>query len=174
MLIPGFQLSSGSLDLVVPIYASADLEQSYDQIGGFSSIRMLGGSLRRQKSWKRLMTDITGRGTIPPALSELDETLVWTMKCVAPRAASDEDNVITVPVYRSDVTPQGYAILSSGLLEPTAISWASQVATLTVVTGAIGYRVKYWPQLTVICDPIKEAVNVRGSEYGWSLHAEEI
>ena len=172
-LVPPLVLTSGSEDLVVPLYTAADLSQTYEALGGYASHRMLGGSGRRQRSWQKIATDVSGNGTVPPALADIDITQTWTMKCVAPRVASAEGNVILVPAYRSDVPLQGFVVLPTGLMQETGVGMAGQLATLTVVAGALGYRVKYWPQLTVICDPLRENVDVRGSAYGWSLHAEE-
>jgi len=162
-------------DLVIPIYAALDQSQVYEQFGGYTTLRTVNGSGVRQANWKKHRINLSGNGSIPLGLESLDHAALHTLKCGVPMSVQSLSNVITVPTYRrSDVALEGYAHLNdSGELVETAVGLSVDTATLTIVTGAIAYSVRFWPEFSVFCDPPQRTINSRTKEYGWTLNCEE-
>lgn len=158
-------------------YASAgEIEQSYEDIGGFSVRRLGGGALIHQETWRRVRTVLTAAGWTPPGLSGIDWSQSFALGCVAPRRKKSATNVIGIPAARrTDVPPVGFAILSDGSLLQTGIAVAANVATLTVVPGAIGYEVQWHPLMTVRApDGVRESYDAQGAVASWELVCEEV
>lgn len=161
--------------LVLPLHARHGLSQRYETLGGRASLRFSDGSLLVQRAWAKLRTTIDGEGSIPPGLAGLDTVGAVTLKCIAQRTVGGGTS-ITLPAARrsdGDHAPRAYAQVGDLAVE-TALSIVANVATLTPVAGAELYWVSYYPQLTVICAPTEERVDVNGAVYGWSLTAEEV
>ncbi|MBS0442820.1 MAG: hypothetical protein JSR38_12755, partial [Proteobacteria bacterium] len=86
------------------------------------------------------------------------------------------DNVITLPAARrSDAAPFGFALDASGLLRPTAVTLAGNVATLIAVAGATGYQVLYYPLLTIRAPAGPRcSYDAAGAVASWELTCEEV
>lgn len=161
--------------LVIPVQAAGDIEQSFETIGGSALLRMLNGAGMKQTHWRKLKTTISGSGWTPPGLAGLDYTAPLTIKSCASRAVQAAGNVIAVPSARRTDTgyaPSGYAIVE-GRYVPTPLVLVSNTATLTAVSGAQGYGVRYWPQLSVYAE-FRESNRPAASSWSWSIEAEEI
>jgi hypothetical protein len=60
------------------------------------------------------------------------------------------------------------------LVEAVIASTVVDLVTITVVPGAVAYRVNYWPQFTVFVDPPSSQSNRRGADTQWTLNCEEV
>jgi hypothetical protein len=160
---------------VVPVHAGLALTQSLTTFGGYSTLRLLSGSARKQTQWQKLRVEIAGTGWIPPALQGLDYTAALTLKCPFPRGVLGATVTIAVPSARrtdTGYTPLGFGF-TAGAWVATTISITDHVATLGSVSGATQYRVLYWPQISVFADPPQEAIDGARGEWRWTLRAEE-
>lgn len=166
-------LEIGSLRL--PLHARHTLRQSYDTLGGRYPLRFSDGSLLVQQSWAKLRTTIEGEGTVPPGLASLDTTSSQTLKCVGKRSVAGTTSITLPAGRRTDTgsTPRAYAQVGDAVVE-TSLSIVANVATLTAVANADVYWVDYYPEISVICDPVKEQLDVNGAVIGWTLTAEEV
>jgi hypothetical protein len=154
--------------------ASHEISQTYEPVGGRSTRRLLNGAALLQHHWAKLNTTIQGSGRLPEGLAGLDYTAPIEIKCLAPRSIFAAGTSITLPASRrTDRAPVGYAIVNGNLVR-TAISIATNTATLTAVSGASGYLVAYYPILTVYAAPPRTTFDGRGPIGGWELIGEEI
>lgn len=163
--------------LVIPIGASHGIEQTYEPFGGWVTLRMMSGAGLKQTHWKRLRTRVSGNGLIPPGLSTLDYSQPLTLKCAAVRSIVSASNMIALPSARRADTgyePYGLAQMPTGDMVGTTCVVVTNTATLGVVTGAIGYAVCYWPEVSVFADPPSETMDVRKGSPSWQLTAEEV
>ncbi len=163
--------------IVIPAHASHELEQSYEDAGPASLLRMMDGSAVLQGTWSRIRTTITGSGMLPPGLAMLDRFASHVIKCVAERALDSPSNAITLPAARrtdAGYSPYGLAVMADHSVVASAASLVGNVLTITPVSGAIGYRATYWPQFTGILLPWRESVQVRAAQAAWEIAAEEI
>lgn len=173
-------MSAKTLELgsvVVPLWASMRIAQTYEIIGGAGVLRMLNGSARKQTQWQRLSTRITGSGNVPAGLDGLDYSAPLTLKCAAPRSITAAASVITIPsARRSDSfhLPHGFAESAAGVLTRTAVGLAGNVATLTPVVGAVRYTVLWYPEFSVFAEPPRGDIDVGDASFGWELTAEEV
>lgn len=161
--------------LVIPVQAAGDISQTFEHIGGFTLHRMLNGAGVPQSHWRKLKTTITGSGWVPPGLAGLDYDATHVLKSVAARSLQATGNVITVPAARRTDTgyaPTGYAIVD-GRYVSTPLVLVTNTATLTVVAGAQGYGVRYWPQFTVSARFTEDTRPV-GASWSWRIEAEEV
>lgn len=161
--------------LVIPVQAAGDIEQTFEDIGGSKLHRMLNGAGLKQTHWRKIRTRISGTGWVPPGLAGLDYDAQLVLKSCSARALQAVGNVIAVPAARRTDTgyePTGYAIVN-GRYVSTPLALVSNTATLTAVTGAQGYGVKYWPQFTVYA-AFSESNRAMGSSWTWQIEAEEV
>jgi hypothetical protein len=159
--------------LVIPVQAAGDIEQTFETIGGVASGRMMSGAAWHQVHWRKLKTRISGSGWTPPGLAGLDYDSQLTLKSVASRAIQAAGNVIVIPAARrSDYAPTGYAIVN-GRYVSTPLVLVTNTATLTTVSGAQGYGVRYWPQFNVYAE-FSESNSPKGASWSWSVEAEEV
>lgn len=162
--------------VVVPLWASMQIRQRFWLLGGATTLRMMNGAGKQQTHWRRLATTISGAGNIPAGLDELDYRQPLTLKCVAQRSITAAGNVITIPsARRSDAghLPHGFAESAGGVLTPTPVALAGNVATLTPVVGAARYTVLWFPQFSVFATPPAGDVDTGNASFGWELNAEE-
>lgn len=157
--------------IVVPTLAALDVRQTYQWFGGRSVRRTMDGTPIEQWSYRKLRTEISGAGWVPPGLDEVQG--IVTIDCMARRTVGSTSNVIVLPTaYRPDVAPVGYALVGGSLVE-TPVMMASLTATLTVVGGASGYQVHYFPRLTALADPLQTDDDIANAELRWSITAEQ-
>jgi hypothetical protein len=164
--------------IVVPLHACLNFRQTYRWLGGLSILRSLNGAGTRQTHWRKLATTLSaGEGWEPEGLMWLDPAAELTLKCAGYLPVQSGSNVITLPRPMragADYAPRGYAILSDGLLYETTIALAGLDATLGVVTGAVQYRVHFWPELTVLANPAQSDADLSAASRSWSIECEEV
>lgn len=167
-------LEIGALKL--PLRARDELEQRYEEIGGRARLRFSDGTGLVQQAWSRLRTTISGQGNVPPGLAMLDTVGTQTMKCIGKRSVAGGTSITLPAARRADAgsEPRAWAQVGDTGVVETALSIAGNLATLTPVAGAELYWVDYWPQLTVICDPVEETRDANGATTRWTLTAEEV
>jgi hypothetical protein len=112
---------------------------------------------------------------VPPGLAGLDYDTTHVLKSGAARSLQATGNVITVPAARrtdAGYEPTGYAIVD-GRYVSTPLVLVTNTATLTVVAGAQGYGVRYWPQITVYAR-FSDDNRPAGASWSWRIDAEEV
>lgn len=164
--------------LTIPDLAALDLQQTYEPIGGESTLRTIAGTGIKQMTWQKLRTTIQGGGWLPPGLGSLDYSQQLAVACIVPRAiACDGSRQATLPAARrADVgyTPWGLAIMPDGSSQVSPASLAGNVATVTAVTNAIAYQALYHPLLTCWVNRPSETGTRGDATYAWQLTAEEV
>lgn len=161
--------------LRLPVAVGGQIEQTYEDFGAITLLRLGAGAAVHQEVWRKTRTSISISGALPVGLDAIDWKTSHALGCVAPRSIQSAGNVITIPAARrSDAAPYGWAITAAGLLTPTAVTLADNVATLSPVAGAAAYQVAWYPQLTVRA-PTGPTVSydALGAVVGWELTAEE-
>lgn len=161
--------------VTVPVWASTDFTQTIDPVEAvFQSRKKSGGLVQRTLYTGKYMTQISGGGLAPAGLDAINTGTPTTLHCIEPLSISSASNVIDIPSNRradAGSEPAGYAELNGSLVS-TPVSMNVDQATLTIVPGATGYQVRWFPILTVIFKPVKKRLG-RGSGHGWILEAQE-
>jgi len=173
-----FELGS----VIVPIHSAFELSQTYEPLGGFTTIRMLNGAALKQQNWEKIGTNVQGRGTIPSGLEGLDYSAAQLMKCAATRAVTAFSTSIVIPAERrSDAgfIPTGWAYVdpegkNRGLWQETPIGIVVDTVTLTAVVGALNYQVRYFPEFSVFAEKPSQNIDVHPSDQSWTLEAEQV
>lgn len=160
--------------LALPLASAGEIEQSYAQIGGFSVLRMADGSAVPQKRWRKLATTLQATGLLPPGLAAVNWDAPVTLGCVGSRAIQSASTTIALPAARrTDAPPYAFAVLAGARVQPTPVDVTEDVASVTAVTGAVGYVVHYYPLLTVLSPGPQERYDALGAVASWTLDAEE-
>ncbi|RLC99624.1 MAG: hypothetical protein DRI46_09130 [Chloroflexi bacterium] len=161
----------------IPIHfpSGITISQTYQDIGGFTSHRMMNGAGIKQTHWTKIGTSISGQGFLPNGIDALDFGQPLVLKCGAALAIQSVSNVMTLPVNRrSDVAVTARAILDTDFQSRTPVNVVGDIATVDVVAGAQGYLVFYYPQITVFATPVQENIDLNNSTWDWSIECEEI
>lgn len=169
------QLSDGLITADISFSEALSYSQTYEVIGGRSTFRTLDGTAVKQQNWTKLKTTVSGSGSLPVGLVGLDFSQPLTLKCGAPRKISSNSNVIVIPANRRTETshiPFAFKYID-GIPEKADLSLVGNVATVTADGSASGYSVSYYPQIEVIMDDPNESADLLGSDYQWSMTAEE-
>jgi hypothetical protein len=169
----------------IPVYAlTDDFRQDYEEIAGISSARMGDGSLLIQRAWPtaaanyKLRTTISGGGSLPAPLDSLNRGASVEISCAEPRritGATPTATTITLPAGRrsdSGYAPTAWALVG-GLLVSTPVSIATNTATVTAVSGAQHYHVRYWPKFSGLITH-KTGGEPWQARRGWSVTLEEV
>lgn len=161
--------------LRVPVAVGGESQQTYETFGAFAVLRLGLGAAVHQEVWRKLRTTLSITGAVPVGLDGIDWTATHTLACIAPRSIQAATNAITLPAARrADAAPYGFAVTSAGLLQPTAVTLAGNVATLTAVAGATGYQVLYYPLLTIRAPAGPRcSYDAAGAVASWELACEE-
>lgn len=161
--------------LRLPLRVGAEVQQSYEDFGGYAVLRLGAGAAVPQQSWRKLRTTISGRGIAPPGLSAINWSAPVSIACVQARSIQAASNVIAIPAARrSDAPVYGWAITADGLLAPTPVVMAGNTATLQSIPGAAGYQVNWYPLLSVIAIAgVNTTWDAVAAEASWELSAEE-
>ncbi|MET0047472.1 MAG: hypothetical protein ABW066_06795 [Sedimenticola sp.] len=166
--------------ITIPVEAgNGTIEQTYEDVSRSTTHEMGDGSLIKQTyvgAGKKLRTTISGsEAWVPPCFGGLDFDAPQLLKCSTPRAIHGAGRIITVPAARrSDAgyTPKGYAIKNDVVIETGVESIVGDTVTLDTVTGAEGYVVHYWPEITVYAT-FTETGDQASAHYGWQLVCRE-
>lgn len=164
--------------IVVPEETFLAFDQQYEDLEAASWRRVANGAGILRVRWTgKVRTEISGNGWAASLFAGLQQGVAHTLKCAAPRAVDSDTASITLPAARrsdSGHEPVGYALSADGLLiETEIIDITSNVATLTEVVGAIGYRVHYWPELTVHILRNTCKYSSKSNDFAFEIEAEE-
>lgn len=160
----------------VPLGAAESINQKYEPLASEGILRTMDGTAIKQVAWSgKTRIETTGTGRLPLPLQDIDYGLSFVMQCASPIEKQSASNIIVLPTNRrADVSPVGYAIVN-GREVRTPLSLTGDTATLTVVTGANGYVVAYWPTFTVFGTRPTETDNARAkSGRSWSFVCEQV
>lgn len=162
-------------DVVVPITAALGLQQSVELFGGAARLRMADGAGVAQVTWRKHRITLSGDGWAPLGLRGMSFDGPLVLRCGLPEAVTSASNAITLPAARridAGYEPFARAHTADGDID-TAVSLAGNVATCTAVSGAIGYSVMYYPQITVLADPPATSFDRGGATSSWEIVCEE-
>lgn len=167
LTIGGIPLSVESTDAI---------SQSYQAIGGFTTLRTMRGGAIPQRTWRRLSTTISvSDARLLPALHSLDLDAPQLIQCLAPRQIAGTTRAVVLPAARrADIAPYGFAVLPTGFVVPVEGVLAQHTLTLDAVPGAVRYTACYVPEFTAVITEFSEQFDVRGAVAGWQLTAEEV
>lgn len=165
----------GAVTVTLPKVHSEGLRQDYSTIQPGPILRLSDGTGIKQTRWKKKGTTISGSGALPAGFDALNFGLEMAIWCVKEVEIASSSNVIALPANRrTDITPLGFAVVNNRMV-PTPVSVSvGGVATLTAVAGATGYRVYYYPILTVFASLNPETGDINNADHGWELTAEEV
>ncbi|MFT3758426.1 hypothetical protein [Thauera sp.] len=160
----------------LPFAVNTEIQQTYEDFGGFTLLRLGAGAAVPQQSWRKTRTTLSAQGVAPPGLDAIDWMQPVTLGCVAARSIQSASNIINIPAERrTDAPPYGWAVLSDGLLKPTPVAVSGNTATLTPIPGAAGYQVLWYPLLTVhAITGVQVSYDAAGAAATWELTCEEI
>lgn len=161
--------------ITVPTYAASAITQRFEELKAVSTPRLADGSASQRELWSGKWRIVTNGGSLAPSgLQNLAYGASFSMSCVESLAINSASNVINIPsARRSDAgsEPIGFAEVG-GILIPTAVAMSVDQATLTPVSGADQYQVRWFPVLTVVLISFNQELR-RGSGTGWQLVCEE-
>lgn len=162
--------------LVIPSFAMLRLRANYDDLSARTDRRTAAGGLNRRTAWDgKLRATLSADGWAPLGLNTLDVDSSYTVKLPLQRAVDGATASIDIPAGRRSgglYEPVGFAIVD-GELVSTTISIATNTATLGAVTGASGYRVDYFPQITGYLTLNRATLDAEGRSHGWELVIDE-
>lgn len=173
--------------IAVPITSAMTLSHAYSPLGGSVVLRMLDGGAVKQQHWEKLAVALRGEGVLPPGLENLSYKDPLLLKCGAVRGTTSVSATgIGVPTERRTdpgFTPEGFGWVPDAD-ESTLGSWVAtsivitpgppDTADLGVVAGATQYRVTYFPEITVFCDPPVVDNDLHGKTISWTINAEQV
>lgn len=160
----------------ISVESSDAISQSYESIGGVTTLRTMRGAGIRQRNWRRLSTTISvSDARFLPALQSLDLDAPQVIQCLAPRQIAGTTRAVVLPAARrADIEPYGFAVLPSGFVVPVAGTLNAHTLTLDAVPGAVRYTACYVPEFTGLITEFTEQFDVRGAVAGWQIKLEEI
>lgn len=160
----------------VPIESLSGASQTLTKIKAGTLRRLASGAAHYMTAWSgKWRTSITGGGWSSSGLASVDFTGEVVIKCMQADAVRSVSNTIALPVNRrSDVAPVGYAIVGGKLVATDISDITDNIATLDTVSGASGYKVDYWPEITIIGGDFEESVDANTGAWSWSLTGEEV
>lgn len=166
--------------LIVPTEALLEFDQQYEELNARAVDRTASGAVVIRTLWDGKLSTIVDAVGWVPGLEGLDVGSVHTIKCAIPRAASSASTTVTVGSdRRTDVSPIGLALVgdqtvASAITNLAAINAKStDDAVLTTVSGATGYRVHWFPEVSAVITKL----NSRGdhsASFRWRLEAEQV
>ena len=160
--------------LPLPIEVAGEITQTYEPMGGFATLRMADGAGLRQSRWRKLRTQLSSSGWIPPALAGIDWDQPVEIGCIEPRGLIDTTNVFTLPaIRRTDLAVRGFSV-ADGCSTPARVEVEGDTATLAPAAGATHYAVYWYPLITALSDGPREQWDITGAVAGWEITAEEI
>lgn len=155
---------------------SGPIRQIYEPIGGSSVLRMSLGDAVKLTHWRRTRIAASGSGWLDPGLDALDYSQPLELLCVKPREMSGTDRTFVLPPAeqrRPDVAPWGLARVGDRWVE-TTVAVAGDQAQLTIVPGALAYRLCWFPRYVVFTDGPVSDFDASTGRYDWSLTAEQV
>lgn len=160
----------------ISVESSDAISQSYEPLGGVSTLRTMRGGAIRQRTWRRLSTTVSVTDArFLPALHSLDFDAPQLIQCLAPRQIAGATRAVVLPAARrADIAPYGFAVLPTGFVVPVGGVLVQHALTLDAVPDAVRYTACYVPEFTALITEFSEQFDVRGAAAGWQLTAEEV
>lgn len=164
--------------LTIPSLARVDqLSQSYEPIGGQSIFRSATGRGINQMTWQKTRIVTSGAGWIPAGLQALDYTQHMILRCIVPLSINLPPATLTgtlPPQRRADHAPWAQAVMPGGGMVQVPLAIAGDEATLGApVEGALGYRISWLPEFSVIALRPKQVGDPNSAMFSWELTCEE-
>ena len=165
--------------LSIPLLSTLEIDQQYQALGTEAILRSVSGRGIKQMTYHKLRIVTSGGGWLPIGLNDVDYTAQHVLGCVIPRAipAVFSTRQATLPAARrtdSGYIPFGTAILAGDVAVATPVTMSTNTATCTAVSGAVAYRVNYYPAPTVYLMRPDESGSHADASYRWELVAEEV
>lgn len=167
--------------LSVPLDSVLSFSQTYRPIERSTVHRLgvVGLGVKQTLYTGKLATTINATGWTMPGLSGLDRSLQHELLCGATLSNSGGLNNIQIGNSnrrRSDsgFEPVAYAIFPADQVKTPVSVDSSGNCSVTAVTGALYYKVDWYPKLTVIVTDLVEDTQADVATYTWSLTAEEV
>lgn len=161
--------------ITVPTYAATQVTQRFEEIKRVATPRLADGSASQRELYSGKWRIVTNGGALAPSgLQALSYGTTFSMSCIESQALNSASNVINIPsARRSDAgsEPFGFAEVN-GILIPTAVAMSVDQATLTPVTDADQYQVRWFPVFTVVLISFNHELR-RGAGTSWQLVCEE-
>jgi hypothetical protein len=160
----------------IPLAAGFDITQTLNPILAKKLLRARDGTGIHQYRWRKYQTAINGQGIMPDGLDGLDLSVSHVIDCGISLSVSGAGASLTIPrAFRTDgvYAPAGMAVIGDNV-QPTNVSMAGSVATLTAVSGATGYHIVYFPSLTCYITALDRSLDDATATWSWSLTAEEL
>lgn len=163
--------------IIVPAQSLLEFGQDYEELSGQTFGRTADGSGVLRSLWSgKLRTVLSGKGWVPSAFENIAPGSTHVIKCAMPRTASSATTSVTLPAARradAGHTPIGFALVGDNLTDTAITGIVADVATLTAVAGADGYRVHYFPQITAVIlnNTCKGAAD---ASFSWQIEAEQV
>lgn len=167
--------------ITVPLDSVLTFTQTYRPIER-STVHRLGVAGRAVKQTLfsgKLRTSISATGWTLPGLSALDRSIEHEMLCAVPLSNGGGASDIKIgdsTRRRADAgfEPVAYALFPDRH-EKTPVSVdAAGNCVITPVTGAAGYKVDWYPRLTVLITEFGEDTQTDTAQFVWDLVAEEV
>ncbi|MNZ22482.1 hypothetical protein D3C78_395740 [compost metagenome] len=156
----------------IVLHAGAPV-QSYEPLGGVSTVRLHGGAAVKMRHWRRTAISISGTGWMNPGLDGLDYDSALELRCTHPQSITSASTTIAITgTPRPDVAPWSHALVD-GQWVPTPCSIAAGVATLTPVAGAELYQLLWMPMFMVFMEKPPTGLDAGAGTYSWAITAEE-
>jgi len=166
----------------VPVRSILEFDQQCEQLSGRDARRLADGSYAVRETWTgKLRVTLTGKGWAPAMLEALATGQTHVLRCIVRRQVISTLTTVTLPAARrndTDHDPLGYAIKGSALVSTPITNLASinagssDDAVLTAVSGADGYAVDYWPELTVVVTR-NTTTGRQDNRFDWLVEAEQ-
>lgn len=135
--------------VVVPLYARLEWSQTYRWLQGSTTHRMWSGRSVKQQTWRKLTTEISGGGWVPPGLSALDYSQPLVLACAAPLS------------------------IVGGGSPPVPVRTEPDFAMVTIDVDGVAITY-YYPKITVYCEPPEQQLDGVSGNYSWRLSAEMV
>lgn len=167
----------------IPAQSMLGIDQTYNDIVPTTFRRTADNTgVLRTTGDAKLRTAISGKGWVPPGLAALDLGTTHVLRCAASDTVTSATTSVTVPAARrSDTghTPRAFAEVGDDMV-PTTISnqaaidaGSSDVASLDAVSGATGYAVEFWPEITAVI-LVNTAKLLSSATTEWQIEAEQV
>lgn len=163
--------------VIVATHALLTFEQEYEALAGQTFKRTADGSGTLRALWSgKLRTTLSGTGWAPSGLVGLAAGSAHALGCIAPVSVDAAGVFVALPTARrsdADHDPVAFALIGDGLVPTAIVEILDDVAELVPVAGAVGYRVHYWPSLSVVITS-NTAKGDNAAAFGWQIVAEEL
>lgn len=167
--------------LTVPLDSVLTFTQNYESIERSTVHRLgvLGKGVKQTLFGGKLRTTITATGWTAPGLSALDRSTEHVLLCAATLSNSGTASNIVIgdsTRRRTDAgfEPVAYALFPTQHIRTPVSVDAAGNCTVTPVSGAVQYKVDWYPRLTVLLVEFREDTQTDSAQFIWDLIAEEV